>query len=117
MSNSDKHAYTASTDEHDVWGWAERLSERVHLTDELRRARQQRHNTLNTCGSCAKWMTRGCPREQHDNRSGRSHGPSCGALKCGEFVMSASNAKSAALGEEKIAELEKRLQAAEKGGA
>ena len=101
-----------SPDGREVWEWADRLSERVHLTDELRRAREQLHNTLHTCGSCTRWMTRGCPRERHDNRTGRSVGPSSGAIKCGEFVMSPLNAKTAALAETKIAELKRRLQAA-----
>ena len=101
-----------SSDGREVWAWANRLSERVHLTDELRRASEQLHNTLNTCGSCASWMTRGCQRERHDNRTGRSAGPSCGAIKCSEFVMSQLNAKTAALAEAKIAEIRQRLQAA-----
>jgi hypothetical protein len=91
---------------------ADRLSERVHLADELQRAKLQLHNTLNTCGSCSSWMTRACPREQRDNRTGRSTGPSCAAIKCSAFVMSPLNAKTAALAEAKIAELRQRLQAA-----
>lgn len=101
-----------SPDGREVWAWADRLSERVHLNDELRRAKEQLHNTLNTCGSCANWMTRDCPREKHDNRTGRSAGPSCAAIKCSAFVMSPLNAKTAALAEAKIAELRQRLQAA-----
>jgi hypothetical protein len=101
-----------SPDGREVWAWADRLSERVHLTDELQRAKLQLHNTLNTCGSCARWMTRDCPREKHDNRTGRSTGPSCAAIKCSAFVMIPLNAKTAALAETKIAELRQRLQAA-----
>ena len=123
MSKSDRSAGVAvdrgvrppaemSADGREVWAWADRLSERVHLTDELRRAREQLHNTLNTCGSCASWMTRGCPRERHDNRTGRSAGPSCGAIKCNEFIMSPLNAMTVSLAEAKIAELRQRLQAA-----
>ena len=123
MSKSDRSAGVAvdrwvrppaemSADGREVWAWADRLSERVHLTDELRRAREQLHNTLNTCGSCASWMTRGCPRERHDNRTGRSAGPSCGAIKCNEFIMSPLNAMTVPLDEAKIAELRQRLQAA-----
>jgi hypothetical protein len=100
------------TTERDVWAWADRLSERVHLIDELRRTRQQLHNTLNTCGSCSSWMTRGCPREVHDNRTGRSSGPSSGALKCVSFVISPLNERSVAPTEARIAELQQRLQAA-----
>jgi hypothetical protein len=96
----------------EVWDWAARFSDRVHLADELQRAKLQLHNTLNTCGSCSSWMTRGCPRERHDNLTGLSSGPSCAAIKCSEFVMSQLNAKIAEMAEAKIAELRQRLQAA-----
>lgn len=96
----------------DPWSWADRLSERAHLADELRRAKEQLHSTLNTCGSCHSWMTRGCPRERHDNLTGRSAGASSGAIKCSAFVMSPLSAKTAALAEAAIAELRQRLQAA-----
>ncbi len=101
-----------SPDGREIWAWADRLSERVHLTDELRHAKLQLHNTMNTCGSCASWMARGCPRERHDNRTGRSSGPSGATIKCSDFVMSPLNAKTAAMAEAKIAELRQRLKAA-----
>lgn len=95
----------------EVLDWAARFSDRVHLADELQHAKLQLHNTLNTCGSCSSWMTRKCPREKHDNCTGRSAGPSCAAIKCSEFVMSTLNTKTVALAEAKIAELRQRLQA------
>ena len=94
----------------EIWDWAGRLSDRAHLVAELNQSRKQLHNALNTCGSCSHWMTKSCPRETHDSKTGRIGGPSSGAIKCEEFVMSPLNASSVALAEAKIAELEKRLQ-------
>lgn len=75
--------------DHDaVFAWAARFSDLVHNTAALRDLERQIHEGRTTCGSCIKWMKRSCPRETHDNTTGRSRGPSCGAVKCGEFVMS-----------------------------
>lgn len=100
-----------SPDGREIWDWAARLGERVGLTDELRRTREQLYNIRNTCGSCSAWMTRSCPRERRDNRTGRSAGPSRSAIKCSEFVMSLLNARTAAQAEARIAELQQQLKA------
>lgn len=101
-----------SPDGREVWDWADRLSARAHAVDELKRLRSQAYNARNTCGSCSAWMTSACPREVHDNRRGRSQGPSSMAIKCDRFSISSSSAKSAELAEAKIIELQRRLQAA-----
>lgn len=82
-----------SNDGREVWDWAHKLSERVQLIDKLKRLRGQAHTVRNTCGSCTAWMTRDCPKEVHDNRSGRYNGPSSGATKCSRFSMSNTYSK------------------------
>ena len=101
-----------SPDGREVWDWAARFSDRAHTLDEIARLGKQAHNARNTCGSCTAWMTDACPRERHDNRTGRKQGPSSMAIKCDRFSMSASDAAGAAQAEEKIAALRLRLQAA-----
>lgn len=95
----------------DVWDWADRLSDRVHRAEELQRLRAQVRNAQTTCGSCVFWMTDSCPRETHDNRTGRKHGPSMGAIKCDRFRMSGSDAADVERAQKRIAEL------AQDGGA
>lgn len=99
-----------SADGREVFDWAARFSDRVHTLDELKRLRTQVHNARSTCGSCAAWMTDACPREQHDNRTGRKQGPSSMAVKCDRFSMSAGSASSVVKAEEKIATLQLRLR-------
>ncbi len=98
-----------SPDGHEVWDWAARLSDRVQAVDEIKRLRVQVNNALTTCGSCTMWMTKACPREVHCNKRGTSQGPSSMAIKCDRFSISNSSAKSAELGEAKIAQLQQRL--------
>lgn len=98
-----------SPDGREIWDWADRLSDRVQIVDEIKRLRLQLHNARTTCGSCDMWMTKACPREVHDNRKGRSQGPSSMAIKCDRFSISRSSATSAIAAEEKIAELQRRL--------
>ena len=89
----------------DVWDWADRLSDRVHRAEELQRLRTQVRNVQTTCGSCVFWMTDLCPRETHDNRTGRKHGPSMNAIKCDRFRMSGSDAANVERAQKRIAEL------------
>ena len=101
-----------SPDGREIWDWADRLSDRVTAVDKLLRLQKQAHTARTTCGSCKAWMTRGCPREVHDNRKGRSQGPSSMSVKCDSFAMTASEAASVAQAETEIAALQQRLQAA-----
>ena len=101
-----------SQDGREVWDWAARFSDRVHTLDEIARLGKQVHNARNTCGSCTAWMTDACPRERHDNRTGRKQGPSSMAIKCDRFAISTADAASATKAEEKIAALRLRLHAA-----
>ena len=100
-----------SPDGREIWDWAGKMSDRLHAMDELARLRIQAHNTRNTCGSCSAWMTSACPREVHDNRRGRSQGPSSMATKCDRFKISSADAKSAELADAKILALQQRMQA------
>lgn len=99
------------TDADRVFAWADDLSKRVDATHELRQLRQQVHNAQTTCGSCQHWMTRGCPRELHDNRTGRSSGPSCGAVKCGQFAITPLSAREIVKAQERIDALRAKLAA------
>jgi len=101
-----------SPDGREIWDWADRLSDRVAAVDKLLRLQKQAHTARTTCGSCKAWMTHGCPREVHDNRKGRSQGPSSMSVKCDSFAMTASDAASVAQAEAEIAALQQRLQAA-----
>lgn len=96
--------------EADVWGLADQFSARVHTLHELKELRTQVHNMRNTCGSCTAWMTNACPRERHDNRTGRKHGPSSMAIKCDSFSIAPVDAASVLKAEEKIASLRLRLR-------
>lgn len=100
-----------SGDGREVWDWAAKLSDRAHTVDQIKRLDEQARNARNTCGSCAQWMTRACPREKHSNQTGRSAGPSCKAAKCASFNITASAEKSAASAEAQAAELRTKLQA------
>jgi hypothetical protein len=101
------------TDADRVFAWADDLSKRVDTTHELRQLRQQVHNAQTTCGSCQHWMTRDCPRESHDNRTGRSSGPSCGAVKCGQFTITPLSAREIVKAQERIDALRAKLAAKE----
>lgn len=92
-----------------VFDWAARFSDRVHAVAKLRDLRASVHRTQSTCGSCAIWMTNSCPRERHDNRTGRKHGPSCAEINCASFVMSAVAASGVAKDEAEIAAIKERL--------
>lgn len=86
MSEIPQLPKTVSNDGREIWDWAGRLGEwtaRQHRKQELRRAILQSKE----CGSCDFWMTSSCPREKHDNRLGRSVGPSCRGAICEKFSM------------------------------
>lgn len=44
-------------------------------------------DAMTTCGSCADWMTRECPRERLDDTAGLRCGPSMMSIKCESFRM------------------------------
>ena len=94
-----------SSDGREIWDWAARLSAQAQRADEVRRLSQQIKNAETQCGSCAHWMTRQCPREQHSNKTGRSAGPSSQSLKCNEFAMTAYQAKSLEAAKAKLSTL------------
>lgn len=74
-----------------VFGMFTEFSARLHAEDKRRKELAHlRENARQTCGNCDKWMkSRECPREHNVN--GRSRGPSCNALPCGQFVSSSSH--------------------------
>jgi hypothetical protein len=81
-----------SPDGREVWDWASRLSDATQKAHEIRELQSKIRRMQNECGSCSLWMTSSCPREVHDNRRGRSSGPSCSAIKCSNFIMDSSHA-------------------------
>lgn len=95
-----------SGDGREVFEWASKFSDHVHLLDEIRRTRTQISNCETQCGSCSKWMTPSCPREVHSNKTGRWAGPSSLTIKCDQFAMSAGTAKMNESAKAKLAELE-----------
>lgn len=76
-----------SSDGREVWDWALRLSEYTQRIQRARELRKAISDCENTCGSCTKWMTDACPRESRDRLGRKVGGPSCNAVKCGQFVM------------------------------
>lgn len=74
---------TVSPGGREIWDWADRLSNEVHRRARIRELTAQ--IALFECGDCKRWMTRQCPKEVHDNRAGRSRGPSMKGLICGSF--------------------------------
>lgn len=98
-----------SSDGREVWDWADRLSERVHLADERRRLAVQIHNAQTQCGNCTMWMTNACPRERHDNNKGHKVGPSSQSIKCDKFDMGQRRANDLVAAQAKLADMDKRL--------
>lgn len=76
-----------SPDGREIWDWAARLAAQAHRADEVRRITHQIKNAETQCGSCTHWMTRQCPREKHNNQTGRNTGPSSQSPKCDKFSM------------------------------
>lgn len=87
MSDIPKLPEQISPDGREIWDWAGKLSEHVHRLDEIRRLTADINRIQLECGSCEKWMTKSCPKEKLDSRTGRKSGPSGGTYKCNEFVM------------------------------
>jgi len=65
---------------------AERAA-RIISVDEIVALKKQIARLKAECGTCVKWMTRGCPREVHNSHTGRHTGPSCSTHACREFVL------------------------------
>ena len=98
-----------SADGREIWDWAERFSRVVLLQDEARRVRQKLALSGKECGGCQKWMTRACPREVHDNRKGRSVGPSMKDYVCSQFAIDTFTARHAGELKARLAEIEAQL--------
>lgn len=60
-----------------------KLSELVQKNDRVRRLRADLAAVGTTCGDCALWMKRACPKEVNVN--GRNKGPSCAAPRCSAY--------------------------------
>jgi hypothetical protein len=97
----------ASPDGREVWDWASRLSDHTFRLHRIRELSASIRSCESECGSCSKWMTKGCPRERHDNRIGRNVGPSSRDMNCAEFTMSASSAQWLASLRDELAALAK----------
>ena len=95
-----------SNDGKEIWDWAAKMGDFAHQQQKKRELRQQIAEIENTCGSCRLWMTSSCPRETHNNKTGRSQGPSMRAQKCGEFSMTKSDADLLEKGKAELASLE-----------
>lgn len=74
-----------------IFDAAEKFSDFVHRQAAI--AQLQREIFRRECGDCEAWMTRGCPREGHNNRTGMSNGPSCGALPCSSYAETDASTK------------------------
>jgi len=94
-----------SPDGREIWDWASKLSDLLQRRDEARRLAVQIRNMETTCGCCSRWMTSACPGERHDNKKGRSVGPSSMSAKCGQFDMDALTRKELGPAKEKLARL------------
>lgn len=45
-------------------------------------AKLESEGRIHRCGDCAKWMKPTCPRERHNNLTGRSIGPASLDIAC-----------------------------------
>lgn len=96
-----------------IFDWAEALGKSVRLSNEISALREKIRIERDCCGSCIHWMTRACPREKHDNMTGRSRGPSMVSLKCGSFFMKPISATLIVELEKEIEEIKEQMK---KGG-
>ena len=94
-----------SPDGREAWDWAARLSAQARRTDEVKRLTHQIKNAETQCGSCTHWITRQCPREQYNNKTGRNTGPSSQSLKCEKFAMPPWQAKELEAAKAKLSKL------------
>lgn len=97
-----------SNDGREIWDWAGRLGEQLELQARAQELRRAVSRVESTCGSCALWMTRGCPMERPAGW-GRYTGPSGDAKKCGAFEMSSGSAKSLDYAKAELAEILTKL--------
>jgi hypothetical protein len=99
-----------SSDGRELWDWIAQVSEWQGLIDERDRLTLRINHSENVCGSCTKWMTKHCPREVHNNKIGRSQGPSMNAQKCNEFTISVTSANLVREWKMRVAEINKQVQ-------
>ena len=102
-----------SPDGREIWDWAAKLSDIAQRRDDAHKLAIRIRNMETTCGSCSRWMTRSCPGERHDNKKGRSVGPSSMSPKCGQFDMDSLTRRELGPAQEKLA----ALTATPSGGA
>lgn len=97
----------------EVWDWAGRFSDFVHLTDAARKLAAQIRTIPTECGACRLWMTKQCPRERPGTgpRSGYSTGPNWGEPICSQFELKDSSAKVIEMRKAELGEVEKKLAA------
>lgn len=83
---------TISPNGEELWDWAGKLSQHIHLTDQQRTLQRKLFKLSRECGSCRFWMTRDCPQEV-SSMTGYNKGPSMSAPICSRFVMSQGSLK------------------------
>ncbi len=82
-----------SNDGREVWDWADRFSDQVHKAYKIRELSADIRRATTECGNCTKWITSACPRERHNNTTGRKEGPSTRGAACVQFTLKPSAAK------------------------
>lgn len=92
-----------------LWDSAARFDDRMQSLADLKSLETQVFTMKTTCGSCARWMTNGCPRERLNARTGRRSGPSSKANKCISFLMAREYITLIEKAEQKIQTIKKAL--------
>ena len=98
-----------SPDGEELWDWAGKFSQHVHLLDRRRVLHDDLRKLKMECGSCSYWMTSDCPREQ-SSMTGYNQGPSIAAPICQKFVMARSSVLLQEKWEVELASVEQQLK-------
>lgn len=106
MANDLSIPQEISSDGHELWDWAGRLSQHTQRLHNARVLREKIWNAKRKCGSCEHWMhSNACPKEVL-KMTGYYEGPSMNAPICQKFEMKSSTAESIAKWEVELAALE-----------
>ncbi len=97
-----------SSNGEELWDWAGKFSQHVHLFDRKRVLQHDLRQLKNECGSCRYWMTSDCPLEK-SSMTGYKQGPSMGAPICHKFVMGRSSIALQEKWEAELVSVEKQL--------